>query len=78
MRAGTLVKKARKNGRAEKPMSVPGVKPRTRTAMGRELFALAEHAQRKGWNAEDLLRMESKKRERSLRRVEGRERKTAG
>jgi methionine synthase I (cobalamin-dependent) len=47
-------------------------------AMGRELFALAEHAQRKGWNAEDLLRLESKKRERSLRQAEGRERKTAG
>ncbi|HXG46988.1 MAG TPA: MazG family protein [Methylomirabilota bacterium] len=68
LRAEKLVKKARKaklleatNGSATRP---------TRSALARELFTLAEYAQSRGWSAEDLLRSEIRRRERTLRRRE--------
>ena len=42
----------------------------SKNAVGKELFALAEQAQSKGWSAEALLRMETNRRERALRRQE--------
>jgi ABC-type multidrug transport system ATPase subunit len=42
----------------------------------RELFALADYAQRKRWSAEELLRSETQKREQALRRKEGASRRS--
>lgn len=68
LRAEKLVKKARKAG------LLAGAKPRalarTRAALARTLFDLAEGAQRRGWCAEDLLRTETRRRERAFRRRE--------
>jgi uncharacterized protein YabN with tetrapyrrole methylase and pyrophosphatase domain len=70
-RAEKLVKKARKGG-----LMTPGGKekrrgqPRSASALGRELFALAEFAQRRGWSAEDLLRSEIERNETRWRRQE--------
>jgi uncharacterized protein YabN with tetrapyrrole methylase and pyrophosphatase domain len=68
LRAEKLVRKARKakllpsvNGRAS---------AKSRIALARELFALAARAQTRGWSAEELLRGETQKQERSLRRRE--------
>ena len=68
LRAEKLVKKARKakllpamNGRAS---------AKSRTAFARELFGLAARVQALGWSAEELLRAETQKQERSLRRRE--------
>jgi uncharacterized protein YabN with tetrapyrrole methylase and pyrophosphatase domain len=72
LRAEKVVKKARKGGLAPDPLTKPARRPRTRQALGRELFALAEYAQRKGWCAEDLLRAEVRRREAALRRREKR------
>ena len=66
LRAEKLVKKARRAHLA----TVPPARPLTRAAMGRELFALADLAQSRGWSAEDLLRTETRKQERALRRKE--------
>ena len=44
---------------------------RTKAALARELFDLAALAQARGWSAEELLTAEIKKREKSLRREEG-------
>ena len=66
-RVGTLVRKAR---------LVPDAKlagaPRTKSALAKELFELAAHAQQKGWSAEALLRAEAQNQERALRRREAR------
>src|SRR5258706_10150452 len=42
----------------------------TKATLAKELFALAEFAQARGWSAEELLGAENKKQERQLRRVE--------
>ena len=68
LRAEKLVKKAR---RAKLTVSPLGRRV-SRAALGRELFALAALAQSRGWSAEDLLRSESRKRERAWRREESR------
>ena len=70
LRAEKLLKKARK-ARLPAP-SAPRQKPRTKTALARELFELVRMAQGKGWSAEELLRGEIKKQERLLRRLEDR------
>jgi len=72
LRAEKLAKKARKAGWADRPMAKPKHRPRSRGELARELFALAEHAQRRGWSAEELLRSEIQKRERRLRKQERR------
>ena len=69
MRAHELVKKARR------AKILPGQKSKraskSKTTLGRELFEIAEQCQQNGWNAEALLRSETQKRERALRKLEG-------
>ncbi len=65
LRAEKLVKKARKAGLLT---HCPVNRRLTRTALAKKLFALTEHAQSKGWCAEELLRGEIKRRERALRK----------
>jgi uncharacterized protein YabN with tetrapyrrole methylase and pyrophosphatase domain len=65
LRAEKLFKKARKAG-----LIANGEFSRRRpnkTALARELIALAEYAQRNGWSAEDLLRHEIHRTEKRLR-----------
>jgi MazG family protein len=78
LRAEKLVKKARKvladshhakiNRGRMSHASLP--KKMTKTVLGRELFDLAELAQRNGWSAEELLCAEIKQREGEFRRKE--------
>jgi uncharacterized protein YabN with tetrapyrrole methylase and pyrophosphatase domain len=72
--AGKLVKKAHK---AKLLVPAPGKTARTRKEVAERLFALAQFAQEQGWSAEDLLRSETKKRERALREKEKREAKSS-
>jgi MazG family protein len=68
LRAGKLVKKARKAGLLSGQQQTR--RKQTKTKLAEELFALAESAQRRGWSAEELLRAEVKRTERILRRKE--------
>jgi uncharacterized protein YabN with tetrapyrrole methylase and pyrophosphatase domain len=68
MRAEKLAKKARKAKLLDAQRSAGTA--RTRQALGRALFELAEYAQKKGWSAEELLRKEIQARERALRKIE--------
>lgn len=70
LHAEKLVKKARKAGLAQVNKSAG--RQANRPAIGRALFELAQQAQARGWSAEDLLRAETKKRERAWRRQEAR------
>ncbi len=77
LRAEKLVKKARKAGLLkESPRGAPLLRAASRPpgvsrrAIARTLFARAEAAQRRGWNAEQLLRAEIEKRARALRHLE--------
>ncbi|MEO5803960.1 MAG: MazG family protein, partial [Verrucomicrobiota bacterium] len=68
LRAEKLVKKARKakvlaDGHSSK-------RKFTKTGLAKTLFDLAQFAQQKGWNAEELLRGEIKKREQVWRKNE--------
>src|SRR5436305_11661302 len=67
LRAEKLLKKAR---RAK--LAAPALPKRklTRATLAKELFALATFAQAKGWSAEELLRRETQKQERTWREVE--------
>ncbi len=68
LRAEKLVKKARKaHLLSDKP---PKNVNRSKADLARQLFNLAEFAQKNGWHAEELLRGEIKKRERALRKTE--------
>jgi len=68
LRAEKLVKKARKaNLLAEGRESS---RRTTKAVVSRKLFVLAEHAQRHGWSAEEMLRHEIIRRERALRSKE--------
>ena len=67
LRAEKLVKKARK---AKLLVDVKPLRKASKAGIGKELFALAEHAQHHGWSAEELLVAEIKKRERQFRRLE--------
>ena len=65
LRAEKLVKKARK------AKLLPAVKTRkSKAALAGELFALTAEAQARGWSAEALLRAETQRQERALRRRE--------
>ncbi|HVV00087.1 MAG TPA: MazG family protein [Verrucomicrobiae bacterium] len=66
LRAEKLMKKARRAGLDAKPPR----RKRTRSQLARDLFELAAIAQAKGWSAEDLLRSETARREKILRRIE--------
>ena len=67
-RAEKLAKKARKAGLLTKAVAVPGI--RSQAAVAKQLFALAAYAQDKGWSAEELLRTETRRQERALRKAE--------
>jgi len=68
LRAEKLLKKAHK---AKLLATGQTTKRRlTKTALARELFDLAAFAQARGWCAEELLSVETKKHERRLRRLE--------
>ena len=74
MRAEKLTKKARK---AKLPLmtdtqsaDTKSARRLSKTALAGELFALAAYAQSRGWSAEELLRSETNRTERKLRRVE--------
>ena len=71
-RAEKLVKKARKNGLSKIPLAKPIKQRYTKASLSKELFALAEYAQNKGWQPEALLRAETKKQEKALRKKESR------
>ena len=71
-RAEKLVKKARKNGLSKIPLAKPIKQRYTKASLSKELFALAEYAQNKGWKPEALLRAETKKQEKALRKKESR------
>jgi uncharacterized protein YabN with tetrapyrrole methylase and pyrophosphatase domain len=74
MRAEKLLKKARK---AKLLAAAPARSSRpSQGALARQLFELARQAQTRGWSAEDLLRRETVKQERALRRRERRKRVT--
>src|SRR5437879_7996189 len=65
LRVEKLVKKARRAGLP----TAPGPKRKlSRARLAKELFALARYAQKKGWSAEELLRAETHKQERLLRK----------
>lgn len=67
LRAEKLVKKARR----AKLMGLPPAKRKIkRRLLGKKLFELAQYAQTQGWSAEELLRAETRKQERALRRQE--------
>lgn len=69
LRAAKLVKKAHK----AKLMAAAHARPvRTKRELAERLFALAQFAQERGWSAEDLLRGETKRRERAFRAKEKR------
>jgi uncharacterized protein YabN with tetrapyrrole methylase and pyrophosphatase domain len=68
LRAEKLLKKAHKAKLPVPPVSRQ--KPRTKTALARELYELVQAARDKGWSAEELLRGEMAKQERALRRLE--------
>ena len=69
-RAEKHVKKARKNGLSKIPLAKPIKQRYTKASLSKELFALAEYAQNKGWQPEALLRAETKKQEKALRKKE--------
>jgi XTP/dITP diphosphohydrolase len=73
LRAGKLLKKAHKaNLLAD---ARPRRRPISKTGLAKQLFALAESAQRRNWSAEELLSAEIRKRERRLRRREAEQRR---
>ncbi len=76
LRAEKLVKKARR----AKLLNLPAPKNKlTRRQLGKRLFELAHCAQAKGWSAEDLLRVETTRRERHWKKAEAQaSRKSAG
>ena len=69
MRAEKLVKKARKGKLLPEGNAVPR---QGKAAVAKQLFALTEYAQGKGWSAEELLSAEAKQRERQFRNEEQR------
>ena len=71
LRAEKLVKKALKAKLLKDPTSARTTRRRpNKSAIRKQLFALAQTAQSRGWSAEELLVAETKRRERALRRIE--------
>jgi len=68
MRAEKLLKKARRAGLVEAPKTGK----LTRAALAKQLFQLAAAAQARKWSAEDLLRAETRRREKAWRKAEQR------
>ena len=67
LRAEKLLKKAR---RAKLLHAVAPRRDLTKARLSRRLFELAAYAQGRGWSAEDLLRLETRKQEQHLRKRE--------
>ena len=67
LRAQKLIKKAKK---AALPVPATAMGARSKRAVAEQLFALAQWCQERDWNAEALLRAETKKRERQWRSAE--------
>jgi len=67
-RSEKLVKKAKRAGVTDES-DTPGLR-KTKAAVAKELFELAQYAQSRGWSAEQLLRGENRRRERAWRRAE--------
>jgi MazG family protein len=67
LRAEKLVKKAKK---AKLISETRGKSARNKKELAEKLFALAQAAQQQGWSAEELLKMQTAKVERKLRRKE--------
>lgn len=72
-RAEKLVKKARKAALLDTHSTSRKL---TRKQVAEHLFEMASYAQTKGWSAEELLRTETKRRERKLRKSEASGRKS--
>jgi len=72
LRVEKLIKKARKAGLT----GLPTARKKSKTTIARELFELASAAQARGWSAEELLRIEAGKREKSWRAREARTRRS--
>lgn len=70
LRAEKLLKKARKAKLL--PPGARRLNALAKSKFARQLFELVEAAQRRGWSAEDLLRTETRKRERRFRQAERR------
>jgi uncharacterized protein YabN with tetrapyrrole methylase and pyrophosphatase domain len=68
LRAEKLIKKARR-AKLASPANAPDPKL-TRSGLRQALFHLAQYAQAKGWSAEELLRLETARQERLLRKRE--------
>jgi XTP/dITP diphosphohydrolase len=68
LRAEKLVKKARKAKLL--PAGQPPKPTLSKSALSKKLFSLAQAAQKNGWSAEDLLRQEINRQERTLRATE--------
>jgi XTP/dITP diphosphohydrolase len=69
LRAEKLVKKAH---RAKLPVGQGPKRKSSRRNLAKQLFDLARYAQARGWSAEELLRAETRRREKEWRRREGR------
>jgi uncharacterized protein YabN with tetrapyrrole methylase and pyrophosphatase domain len=67
LRAEKLAKKARKAGLLRSDNTPTAL---SKARLAEQLFTLAEAAQRNGWSAEELLRSETRKRERAWRKAE--------
>ena len=79
LRVQKLVKKAKKAALLVPSLhSPPRAKSMTKSkrAVAEQLFALAQFCQEQGWNAEDLLRTEAKKRERQWRSAEAKNKRS--
>jgi tetrapyrrole methylase family protein / MazG family protein len=70
LRVEKLVRKARKAGMLKDAGRVRKI---SRRKLAEQLFAITELAQRRGWSAEELLRSESRKRERAWRKAEAKQ-----
>jgi uncharacterized protein YabN with tetrapyrrole methylase and pyrophosphatase domain len=68
MRASEILKKARRAKLL--PKRAPQQARQSKSKIARQLFELADYCQQHGWNPEALLRGETQKRERALRRRE--------
>ncbi len=68
LRAEKLVKKARKAKLLDQPKGKSAA--RAKGEIAKQLFELTQLAQGQGWSAEELLRAETKKQERELRKAE--------
>lgn len=68
-RSQKLAKKAAKAKLLNLPKNIEGKRP-TKIQVRAQLFELAAYAQSRGWNAEELLRSESDKTEKQLRKQE--------